>query len=229
MRHQKWMIFGAGVVLLACALFIVGCGSSSHGNVRLVNGTPTQSSLDLLVDSSSKATGVAYATASSYISVNTGSRNLQAEATGTSNIIASATVSVASKQSYTFMTLNPGCLATPVVFTDNNSTPSAGNFNLRVINASAGLGTQDVYVFQQSQGFPPMPTYPSLACGSASSTYSSQPTGQAIEVAFTAVGNPGLVNFSEVVTENALAVRTLVLLDVANGSGQEAPVLVDAN
>jgi hypothetical protein len=226
MRHQKWMIFGAGVVLLACALFIVGCGSSSHGSVRLVNGTPTQSSLDLLVDSHSKATGVTYGAASSYISVNTGSRNLQAEATGTSNIIASATVSVASKQSYTFMTLNnPGCLATPVVFTDNNSTPSAGNFNLRVINASAGLGTQDVYVVPQGAALTNPTT---LTCGSASGYY-SQATGQAYDVAFTAVGNPNFINFSTVVTENALAVRTLVLLDVANGSGEEAPVLVDAN
>jgi len=226
------MLFGAGVVLLACTLFTVGCSSSSNAKVRLVNGSPSESSLDLLVDSSSKATGVAYGAASSYVSVSTGSRNLQAEATGTSNIIASATASVASKASYTFMTLNnPGCGATPAVFTDNNATPSAGNFNLRIINASGGLGTQDVYVVPQGTTLALPATYPSLSCGSASPSYSSLATGtgQTYEVAFTPVGNPGFINFSTVVAESALAVRTLVLLDVANGSGQEAPVLTDLN
>jgi hypothetical protein len=219
------MLFGAGVVLLACTLFTVGCASSSNGNVRLVNGSPSESSLDLLVDSANKGS-VAYGAASPYVSVSTGSRNLQAEATGTTNIVASATASVASKAFYTFMTLNnPGCGATPAVFTDNNATPSAGNFNLRVINASAGLLTQDVYVVLQGT---PLTNPTTLSCGSASGYYSLA-TGQTYEVAFTPVGNPNFTNFQTVVTENALAVRTLVLLDVANGSGQEAPVLTDLN
>ena len=154
MRHQKWMLFGAGVVLLACALFTVGCASSNNGKVRLVNGSLDENSLDLLVDSSSKATGVGYGAASSYVSVSSGSRNLQAEATGTTTIIATASASVSKGAFLTFMTLNCStCGTAPVVFTDNNATPSAGNFNLRIINASPGLLAQDVYVVRPSTGF----------------------------------------------------------------------------
>jgi uncharacterized protein DUF4397 len=230
MRHRNWMLFGAGVVLLACALFLLGCGST-HGNVRLVNGTlDNVAGLNLLVDNSSRASGVAYGAASPYVSVDTGSRNLQAETTGTTNVIASATASVASRAFYTFMTLScSSCLApitAPVVFTDNNSTPSAGNFNLRIINASPGLQAQDVYVVPPGTFTPGNPTFPNLAFGSASPTYSSLTAGT-WEVDFTNPGQP-TVNFTTTLTENALAVRTLVLLN-AQAGGQEAPVLADMN
>jgi hypothetical protein len=228
MRHQKWMLFGAGVVLLACTLFTVGCFSSSHGNVRLVNGTLDNfAGLDLLVDSSSKATGVAYGAASSYVSVSTGSRNLQADTTGTTTMIASATASVASKAFYTFMTLNnSGSGTPPVVFTDDNSTPSAGNFKLRIINGSPGLAAQDVYVVPLGTGCSGGATFPNLAFGSASPTYSSLAAGT-WEVDFC---NPGqiTVNLTTTVTENALAVRTLVLLN-SQTSGFEAELLTDLN
>lgn len=224
MRHQKWILFGAGVVLLACTLFLAGCGSS-HGNVRLFNGTLDNfAGLDLLVDSHSKATGVAYGAASSYVSVDTGSRNLQADTTGTSNMIASATASVTSKAFYTFMTLNnSGSGTPPVVFTDDNSTPSAGNFNLRIINGSPGLSAQDVWVIAPGTCCSGTPTYSSLAFGSASA-YGSLAAGT-WEVDFT---NPGAItpNLTATVTANALAVRTLVALN-SQVSGFEASVLSD--
>jgi hypothetical protein len=226
MRHQKWVLFGAGVVLLACALFTVGCFSSSHGSVRLVNGTLDKNSLDLLVDSSNKGS-VAYGAASPYVSVSTGSRNLQAEETGTTNMIASATASVTKGAFLTFMTLNCStCGTAPVVFTDNNSTPSSGNFNLRIINASPGLLVQDVYVVTPGTGCSGGATFPNLAFGSASPTYSSLTAGT-WEVDFC---NPGqtFVNLTTPVTANASAVRTVVALN-AQAGGYEAAVLSDLN
>jgi hypothetical protein len=224
MRHHKWIIFGAGVLLLACAFFNVGCLSSSHGSVRLVNGTLDESSLDLLVDSSNKGS-VAYGAASPYVAVATGSRNLQAEATGTTNIIASATASVASKAFYTFMTLNCStCGTPPVVFTDDNSTPSAGNFKLRIINGSPGLLAQDVYVVAPGTGCSGGATFPNLAFGSASS-YTTLTAGTNYEVDFC---NPGqtTVNLTTTIMESALAVRTVVALN-SQVSGFEASVLSD--
>ena len=229
MRYQKWIILGAGVVLLACALFAVGCGSSSNAKVRLVNGSLDENSLDLLVDSSSKATGVGYGAASSYVSVSSGSHNLQAEATGQTTPIATATASVSSGSSYTFMTLNcSSCGTAPVVFTDNNATPSAGNFNLRIINASPGLLTQDVYVVTPGTDITTVSaTYSGLAFGSASPTYSSLAAGT-WEVDFTSP-NQKFVNLGPInVTASALAVRTLVALN-AQAGGYEAPVLSDLN
>lgn len=229
MRHQKWVLFGAGVVLLACALFTVGCFSSSHGSVRLVNGTlDNTAGLDLLVDNSSKATGVAYGTASPYVSVSTGSRALQADTTGTTTMIASATASVSKSAFLTFMTLNnSGSGTPPAVFTDDNSTPSAGNFKLRIINGSPGLAAQDVYVVPPGTFSPGNPTFPNLAFGSAT-TYSTLAAGDpGWEVDFT---NPGgtTVNLTTTFTENALAVRTLVLLN-SQTTGFEAELLTDLN
>lgn len=227
MRHQKWMLFGAGVVLLACAVF-TGCFSSSNGKVRLVNGTLDKNSLDLLVDSSNKAPGVAYGTASSYVSVSSGSRNLQAEETGTTNIIATASASVSKGAFLTFMTLNcSSCGTAPVVFTDNNAAPSAGNFNLRIINASPGLLAQDVYVVQPPADITTMnPTYSSLGFGSAS-VYSSQAAGN-WEVIFTPPNSKTIDLDSGTLSFSALQVRTVVSLN-AQAGGYEAEVLSDLN
>jgi hypothetical protein len=230
MRHQKWLLFGAGAVLLACALFTVGCFSSSHGSVRLVNGTLDNfAGLDLLVDSSSKATGVAYGAASPYVSVSTGSRKLDAETTGSTTIIATATASVASKAFYTFMTLNnSGSGTAPVVFTDDNSAPSTGNFKLRIINGSPGFpgGAQDVWVVAQGTCCSGTPTYSNLAFGSASPNYTSLAAGT-WEVDFTNVGAT-TPNLTTTVTASALAVRTLVALN-SQTSGFEAELLTDLN
>lgn len=226
MRNQKWMLFGAGVVLLACTLFTVGCFSSSNGKVRLVNGTLDKNSLDLLVDSSNKGS-VAYGAASSYVSVSTGSRNLQAEETGTTNMIASATASVTKGAFLTFMTLNcSSCGTAPAVFTDDNSTPSAGNFKLRIINASPGLLAQDVYVVPQGTGCSGGATFPNLAFGSASPTYASLAAGT-WEVDFCNV-NQTSINLTTTVTASALAVRTAVALN-AQAGGFEAVTLTDLN
>lgn len=229
MRHQKWILFGAGIVLLACALFAVGCGSSNNGKVRLVNGSLDENSLDLLVDSSSKATGVGYGTASSYVSVSSGSHNLQAEPTGQTTPIASATSSVASKAFYTFMTLNcSSCGTSPVVFTDDNSTPNSGNFSLRIINASPGLLAQDVYVLPvPNNGIGSVsPTYLSLGFGSASA-YSSQAAGN-YEVFFAPPGQKFVNLDSGSLSFSAGQVRTVVALN-AQAGGYEAAVLSDLN
>jgi len=54
------------VCLLSFAAILLGtgCGSSGNANIRLVNALSNQSSLDMLIDSSSTATSVGYGAAS---------------------------------------------------------------------------------------------------------------------------------------------------------------------
>jgi len=230
MQNRRWILFGAAVVLLGAAILTVGCTtSSSKPKLRLFNGTLDEPSLDLLVDSASTATGVAYGNASSYVSVTAGSRNLQAEVTGTSTIIASATESVTSGDYYTFMTLNCStCGTSPVFFTDDNTLPPSGDFNLRIINASPGLGAQDVYV-NQSSGPTGTPYASSLGLGSASG-YDSLALGT-WNVYFTSPGGT-FVNANGTVTVSSTgSVRTLVVFNAPAGSGSpfSTTVLSDLN
>ena len=66
------------VLSLSTLAFTTGCGSSSSSTkIRMVNAMPDEDSLDLLIDTKSAVTSVGYGAASSYLSVSSGSRQLQ--------------------------------------------------------------------------------------------------------------------------------------------------------
>ena len=82
MRPKLFWAVPTGVF---CALlFATGCGSST-AHLRILNGIPIQSDIDMLIDSKDVAPAIPYGSASGYLSVGSGSRHLQIEATGNSS------------------------------------------------------------------------------------------------------------------------------------------------
>jgi hypothetical protein len=127
--------------------FTTACGSSSSGaKIRLVNTMPDESNLDLLIDTKSAVTGVAYGAASSYVSVANGSRQFQIEPSGSTTILIDRTDNIASGNTLSLVTLNFSSNPSSILLADDNSAPTTGDFKLRVLNASSGMLTQDVYV-----------------------------------------------------------------------------------
>ena len=163
-RLWKLATFAIGLFTLAAIFLTVGCGTSIS-RVRLMNAFVGQSSLDMLINSKTVASGVIYGSASGYTSVSSGSPNLQIENTGTTNVLVNQTISIPSKGDNTILATGSGI----VVLTDNNTAPSSGNIEIRVINASATLGAADVYIVPSGTGITPgSPTVASLAYQSAS-------------------------------------------------------------
>jgi hypothetical protein len=232
MRHRNWMFFGATLLVVATALLWTACGSSSKTSARLVNALPTLGSgsgLDFLVDGASVATGVAYGTASTYASVSSGSRHLQAQVTGTTTIVADVTPSIDSGTFTTMVSFLDSTNANNVlVLTDNNGTPPSGDFNLRIINLCPGVGAEDVYIV--TPGTSPnstTPTFTNLAVGGASN-YSSNAAGN-WEVIFTTPSQPTFVNASSgSLSFSTGQVRTLLLLNNPGG-GVETTLLTDSH
>jgi hypothetical protein len=225
MRNRMWMCFGAGLALLALAGLMMGCGSSS-AKIRLVNATPDQSSLNLLVDSKSVAT-VSYGTASGYNSISTGSRHLQVEASGSSTPLIDTTQTVSSGTNLTLISLNFSFNVSSALLTDDNSAPSSGNFKLRIINASPGLSAQDVYVEAPNTNIISLsPTFSNLAFGAASS-YSTLAPGS-YEIYFTSPGQKFVNLDSGALSFTAGQIRTVVALNSQSGGFMSA-VLADLN
>src|SRR5579864_571848 len=204
--HQSWKL--AVVPLLASAsLLSIGCGSSST-HIRLVNALPSQSSLDMLVDSKNIASAVLYGSASAYATVSSGSRHIQIEPTGTTDVLVDQTTSLSSGTDTTVLDTNSGA----VVLTDSNSTPASGDISIRAINASATLGTADVYIVTSGTDITTVnPTASSVAFPSATS-YQSVAAGS-YEVIFTQPGQKVPVISSSPTSFNAGQVRSVVGLD----------------
>jgi hypothetical protein len=202
-----------------------GCGSSSsNANIRLVNAFSTQSSLDMLIDSTSTTASVGYGAASGYSSVKSGSRHLQVEPSGTSNFVADQTASLDANTYDTALVTSSGT----TVLTDSHTAPSSGNISIRVANASSILGTVDVYIVSSGTSIASVnPTFSSLSFPSAS-TYASLAPGS-YQVIFTPAGQKFAELSSSSLSFSSGQVRTVLGLDIFGGGGVTTSVLSDFN
>jgi trimeric autotransporter adhesin len=229
MRPRLWvslcLIFGTA----GLALFASSCGSSNKAHLRLLNAMVTESSLDMLIDGSNVASNVGYASASGYISVNSGSRHVQIEPTGSSTPVIDITQTLNSGNNVTALAyLNISNNPASNFLVDNNSAPSSGNFNIRVINASPAMGSAgvDVYVIASGTSISGVsPNVTALADGSASG-YLSLAAGD-YDVIFALPGTKSVLVDSGQVSFGAGQVLTAVGLNSTQG-GLTVATLHDA-
>ena len=171
---RRLKILSLMLVLVACGILIMSCGSGGNAQMRVVNAIDSNSSnsLDVYVNGSKDFNSVAFdsvyptqTTPAAYVSVPSGSDTIQAyaEGTTTSGIFSGNgdTTSVSGSTQYTL--LMSGSLSTgPSIYliTDNNTAPSAGNMEVRVINGAASTSSSggiSVSFYQNGQT-PPSPT-----------------------------------------------------------------------
>lgn len=218
-RLRKSAPISFALFALSTVAFTTGCGSSST-QVRLLNAMDGQTSINLVVDNNTLATGVAFGAASSYASVGSGSHTVEIQAN--SATLFNQTLSVPSGNN-TVLATNSG----PSIFTDNKTTPSSGDIQIRAINASTSLGTTDVYVVAPGVDISTVnPTFSALAYQSASS-YATVAAGS-YQVEFTQAGSKNILINSNAVSFSAGQIRTIVALDNPTG-GFTTAVLSDLN
>jgi hypothetical protein len=187
--------------------------------------TPDEPSLDLLVDSS-KVSSVNFGTASGYVSITSGSRNLQIEPSGTTTVLVNQTSSFTSGTDSTMLSLNFASSISPIILTDDNSSPGSGNVKIRIVNGSPLLGVCDVYVLPSGTDINSVsPTVTNLSFGSAS-TYLSM-TAAAYEIVFTYPGQKNAYIDTGVLSLSAGQIRTVVGLNTS--TSYTAAVLSDLN
>jgi hypothetical protein len=222
------------VAALFSLLIALGCGSSSSANktaqLRLMDASPTQQSINLLVDNATIQTGIVSQSASGYTSQRAGNHTLVIEAFGTSTPLVTQNVSLTANANYTVLAVPPSFGSSQLsmsLLTDDNSTPATGNFKLRIINASPDFGNLDAYITAPGAGISgARPSVPNLAFQAASS-YQTLPAGN-YEVYFSVAGQQVISVDSGQFTFSSGQVRTLVLLDNF-GSGFTSAFLADAN
>jgi Domain of unknown function (DUF4397) len=218
MRSRVWVSFCLVFGIAGLAFFATACGSSNKAHLRLVNAMVTQSNLDMLIDGTNVASNVGYATASNYISVSSGSRHVQVEPAGSSSPVIDTTASVNSGDNVTALAyLNTSNANSSAFLVDNNSAPSSGNFNLRVINASPAMGASvDVYI--EPVGTAPTGTPTNLADGSASG-YVGLSTNNTWHVIFTVTNSPNqvLLDTGAISSATAGQIWTVIGLNATQG------------
>jgi hypothetical protein len=215
-------ILGLGSILL-----LVGCGSGGNTRFRLMNAVPDESSLNVLVDSTSVSSNLAYGTSTGYLSEKSGSHQIGIAPSGSSTTLLQQSISFASGSDTTVISNNFSSSIANLVLTDNNSAPASGDFKIRLINASPNLGPTDVYIVTPGTALTTVsPTISNLGFG-VTAAYQSLAAAN-YEIELTSVGQKFAVVDTGTLTFSSGQIRTFVGLNNPSG-GFTYAMLQDVN
>jgi len=237
------------LALVAVSFFFAGCGSNNV-EARFINAIPdaANSPLDIDVGGTKEFSTVQFGTASpgsNYLGVPSGNVAIEGFQSGTTTpAFPSQTVSLNSGSEYTLVAT--GFLSGTVTIlnpVDNNTEPTDGTVNFRVIEASpSGPTAVDIYLIENpvtcsigASGCGPSIT--SLAYQSTSSyvnlPYNSNPNGQGYQMFVTPHGSlTPLFSGGQTITGGGTSlgsIRTIVLTDVSGGGAMNSQALVLAD
>jgi hypothetical protein len=179
------------LLALGGVFFGLGCGGgglADKTNFRVMNATPDQTTITAQLDGTSFASGITYGTSSTYSATNSGSRHLQVQGSSTA-VFLDQTINLAGGTSNTAIIANSSATSNAILLTDDNTaSTTTGNMKLRIVNASPGMGTVDVYVLPS--GTPITNATPAISSlgFESSSKYLDLPAGS-YSIVFTAVGS----------------------------------------
>ena len=193
--------------------------------LRVVHASPDAPNVDVLVDNASVLTNVPYKTASSYLAVASGSRNLKVRAAGGTTTVIDQNATLASGTFYTVLATGRVASIAPVMLTDDQTAPASGNVRLRLVHGSPTAGNVDIYVTAPTADIATAtPTITSVAFR-AVSNYLEVPAGT-YRVRITPAGTKTVAIDANNVALTAGQVRTAVAVDAPGGGAPLGAILL---
>jgi uncharacterized protein DUF4397 len=223
-------------LLLAAAAISTACdddddntGPGGEARVRVVHASPDAPDVDVLVDGAEVLSDVPYLAASNYLDVAEGTRNIKVNAAGTTTTVIDADVPLTNGTDYTVIA--SGFLASiePIVLTDDNTAPAAGNARVRAIHGAPSAPAVDIYVTAPGADInAATPLLTNVVFGDVAD-YVEVPAGS-YQVRVAPTGTKTVVIDSGTLTLQAGQVRTAIAVDATGGGPPfDLLVLADAN
>jgi hypothetical protein len=121
-------------------------GPNGTASVRVVHASADAPNIDILLEDSLVTEDLAFAEASDYADLVSGSRNIKVRATGGTDNILNRDVTLRADSSHTVLLANDADDIETIVLTDDRETPGPGNIKLRIVHAAPAAGDVDVYI-----------------------------------------------------------------------------------
>lgn len=146
--------------LCAFALLLTGCNTgngivtvaNTQSHIRVVNLIPNAGgAINVTLDDNPFAAGLAFETLQPYqttnaITLNNLTRTFRASVVGSVSTLITTVTAPIGQASYTYVMSGPITAPNGQLYDDTFVDPGAGNFNVRLINAAAGIGAVDLYL-----------------------------------------------------------------------------------
>ena len=175
MTHRFTLPVGALAAFTSFALIITGCSSDAtkpgnFANMRIVNASASTGPITATNENRTVQAGVAFQTPAGAGGCGTVEEGDDEQVNfllaGTQTGLAQVTMQIVPNTSYTAVFFGPNNVG---VFQESFSTPSAGNNDIRFVNATGSAG--DIYLSAPGANLAgTAPTVANLAAGQASST-----------------------------------------------------------
>lgn len=166
------MLFRPYSVLALAAMALVACGDDdptgptipTTANVKVIHAVADAPPVDIRIDEAAPAvTGLAFgltapASGEGYVAVPNGARRIRVLAGGAAVI--DATPTLAPGTDYTIIATGRASgtpAIAPLVLTDDNTAPGAGNIRVRIVHGAATVPAVDVYVGGAGAALPTTP------------------------------------------------------------------------
>ncbi|HXY04985.1 MAG TPA: DUF4397 domain-containing protein [Burkholderiaceae bacterium] len=161
--RSKTLAVQWALALLAVALASCGGGSSGSGSpqLRVANAAKNAPyNFDVLVNSVSTVTNLAYLQATGFRTVSTGSTSVEFEPTGTTTNAMTAGFSTNNGFNYTVLALQGSSALTTVAVAQTNANIPSGQARLTFVGVAPSAGSLDLYITAPTA---PLPASATLA------------------------------------------------------------------
>lgn len=147
---MKKLFFGSLVVLTSLTL-MTSCKkdeeAKTYANVLVTHASPNAPGVDLLVDGSKQnSAALTFPNNTGYLKVESGTRNIKVNVTGTSTTVIEANLDLAKDQSYSVFAVDSVSKISAVVLADDLTAPAAGKAHVRFVHLSPNAPAVDVAV-----------------------------------------------------------------------------------
>ncbi len=139
------------VVLLAGLAMVSSCSkdeeTKTYANVLVAHASPNAPGVDLLVDGSKQnSAALSFPSNTGYLKVESGSRNVKVNVSGTSTTVINADVALEKDKNYSVFAIDSVSKISALVLTDDLTAPASGKAHVRFVHLSPDAPAVDVAV-----------------------------------------------------------------------------------
>ena len=132
---RRFVQYVIGLFSLLVIAVTVGCGTGGTANLRVLNASPDEPQINVLVDSKTVNGGLAYLANTGYISMSAGPRHLQVEAVSSTTPIVDTGLSLDARTNTTVVVTGTTVIDA-MVLTDRTTAVNSGTTLMRLVNAA---------------------------------------------------------------------------------------------